>query len=106
MSDGNFYEEGGWNARCSMCGRKRKASELVRNWQGQWRCPLHNEPRHPQDFVRAGPPPSVPTFTQAPEPTFTLVCTPNGQTSIADFAVAGCWRAGYISPFFDPTVTS
>ena len=43
---------GDWNAACSMCGRKRKASELVRNWQGLYRCPIHNEPRQPQDFVR------------------------------------------------------
>lgn len=43
---------GDWNAACSMCGRKRKASQLVRNWQGLYRCPSHNEPRQPQDFVR------------------------------------------------------
>jgi hypothetical protein len=35
-----------------MCGRKRKFSEVVRNWQGLYRCPEHNEPRQPQDFVR------------------------------------------------------
>lgn len=43
---------GDWNAACSMCGRKRKASQLVKNWQGQYRCPEHNEPRQPQDFAR------------------------------------------------------
>lgn len=43
---------GDWNVACSMCGRKRKASELVKNWQGQYRCPEHNEPRQPQDFAR------------------------------------------------------
>lgn len=43
---------GDYNAACSMCGRKRKASQLVRNWQGLYRCPEHNEPRQPQDFVR------------------------------------------------------
>lgn len=105
MSDANWYDEGAWNIRCSMCGRKRKSGEVVRNWQGQYRCPEHNEPRHPQDFVKAGPPPSVPAFVQAPEPDEIVICTPNGTTSIAGFAVAGCWRAGYRSPFFDPLVT-
>ena len=38
-----------------MCGRKRKAAELVRNWQGLYRCPEHNEPRQPQDFARGVP---------------------------------------------------
>lgn len=48
----DYLALGDWNAQCSMCGRKRKASELVKNWQGQYRCPEHNEPRHPQDFVK------------------------------------------------------
>lgn len=51
MSD-NFVL-GDHNASCFECGRKRKASELKRHWQGYWVCPDHWEPRHPQDF--AGP---------------------------------------------------
>lgn len=43
---------GDHNAACSMCGRKRKASTMERNWQGLYRCPWHNEPRQPQDFAR------------------------------------------------------
>ena len=49
----DYLDLGDWNCICSMCGQKRKASQLVKNWQGQWRCPEHNESRHPQDFVRA-----------------------------------------------------
>lgn len=48
----DYYEPGDWNAYCSLCGRKRKASHMVQNWQGLRRCPEHNEPRQPQDFVR------------------------------------------------------
>lgn len=48
----DHLELGTWNAACSMCGRKRKANQLVQNWQGLYRCPEHNEPRQPQDFVR------------------------------------------------------
>lgn len=51
-----------------MCGRKRKASELVKNWQGMYRCPVHNEVRHPQDFVRAVPDVQTPPWVQ-PLPT-------------------------------------
>jgi hypothetical protein len=48
----DYLALGDWNARCSLCGKKLKASEMERNWQGLYRCPEHNEPRQPQDFVR------------------------------------------------------
>lgn len=48
----DYFAPGTWNIACSMCGRKRKATELVKNWQGMYRCPEHDEPRQPQDFVR------------------------------------------------------
>jgi len=51
----DYLELGDWNAQCSMCNRKMKASMMVKNWQGMYRCPEHNEPRQPQDFVRAVP---------------------------------------------------
>jgi len=55
MGTADYLELGTWNAECSMCGRKRKANQMVKNWQGMWRCPEHNETRQPQDFVRAVP---------------------------------------------------
>lgn len=48
----DYWEPGDWDAVCSMCGRKRKASTMEKNWQGLYRCPIHNEIRQPQDFVR------------------------------------------------------
>jgi len=51
----DYLQLGDWNASCSMCGRKRKASQMVRNWQGLYRCPEHDDQRQPQDFVRAVP---------------------------------------------------
>lgn len=48
----DYLALGDWNVACSMCGRKRKSSQLVKNWQGMYRCPEHDEPRQPQDFVR------------------------------------------------------
>jgi len=95
---------GDWNAVCSMCGSKRKASTMVRNWQGMWRCPEHNEPRHPQEYVRAVPDIQTPPWTQ-PDPAdiFAGVCYPNDQTCIADYAVADCMICDFVSPFFTPT---
>lgn len=60
----DYLDLGNWNATCSMCGHKKKASQLVKNWQGQWRCPIHNEPRQPQDFVRATPDIITPPWVQ------------------------------------------
>lgn len=65
MGQADDLRLGDWNARCSMCNKKRKASELVKNWQGMWRCPEHNEPRHPQDFVRGIPDIQTPPWTQS-----------------------------------------
>lgn len=51
----DYLELGTYNAVCSMCGRKAKANQLERNWQGLYRHPYCNEPRQPQDFVRNVP---------------------------------------------------
>lgn len=100
----DYYERGSWNVRCSMCGQKYKAGELRKHWQGAYRCEACFEVRHPQDFVRAGPPPSVPAFVQAPQPTEVLFCTPNGISAISDFAVADCAVCDFVHPFFDSSV--
>jgi hypothetical protein len=89
---------GQWNVTCSMCGISRKSSELVKNWQGQWRCPRHNEPRHPQDFVRPIGPETVPAFNQNPDDVDIEVCDTVEISAIAGGAVAGCAIAGYVHP--------
>lgn len=98
----DYFDFGDWDATCSMCGRKRKASTLVKNWQGLYRCPEHNEPRHPQDFVRATPDIQTPPWTQPPSDTFAAICSLQGRCSIAGYAVAGCWIIGYTNtPFLE-----
>ncbi len=103
----DFLDLGNWNATCSMCGRKAKASWLVRNWQGQWRCPNHNEPRQPQDFVRARPDVVTPPWTQHAGDSYQLMCTPQGVSAVPGEAEPGCAYPGYLSPayinaFFTP----
>ena len=96
---------GDWNAVCSECGRKRKASEMVKNWQGMYRCPEHNEPRHPQEYVRAVPDIQTPPWTQPPADDFMAVCFPNDITGIVGYGVVGCMIVGFIHPAFNPSVT-
>lgn len=88
---------GDWNTVCYQCGRKRKASMLVRNWQGFYACPEHNEPRQPQDFVRAMPDAQTPPWTQ-PMPADSFICRPNAQSAIPNYAIPGCVLPGYIAP--------
>ena len=57
---------GDYNAICHECGRKRKASQLKKHWQGYYVCVDCYEPRHPQDFVRSPPPEKAPTWIQPP----------------------------------------
>lgn len=106
MGDADYFALGDWNSNCSMCGRKRKASEMVRNWQGMYRCPEHDEPRHPQDFVRGVPDVQTPPWTQEAGISYVGVCSPNNTTGIIGWGVIGCFIVGYTSPLFDPTITN
>lgn len=91
----DFYLPGDWNVACSMCGRKRKSSEMVRNWQGMWRCPEHNEARQPQDFVRAVPDvQSVPFAQPETDADVGPLCSFNTSSAIPHYAVPGCMIPG------------
>ena len=68
----DFYQSGGWNVVCYECGRKRKAAQMRRHWEGYWVCPEHWEPRQPQDFVRGMQDEQTPPWTQ-PMPADTFV---------------------------------
>ena len=96
---------GDWNAVCSMCGHKFKASELVKHWHGMMRCRTCNEARHPQEYVRAVPDMQTPPWTQ-PEPAdvFAVFCTPNSTSAIIDYAAVDCVIIDFVSSQFDPTV--
>jgi hypothetical protein len=77
-----------------MCDRKRKASTMVRNWQGLYRCPEHNEARQPQDFVRDVKDIMTTPWGQPPNDTYTTYCEINGMSAIPGYAQAGCMIAG------------
>lgn len=86
----DYYAPGDWNVACSMCGRKRKASWMVKNWQGQYRCPEHNEARQPQDFVRAVTDDMSVPWSQPETDIDILFCDFDGQSAIPDIAIPDC----------------
>lgn len=98
MGRADYFEEGSWNVRCSMCFFKRKASTMVKNWQGLYRCREHDEPRHPQDYVRAVPDVQTPPWTQSPgtDVYATGICTIAGRSAIPGMAMAGCMIPSFI----------
>jgi hypothetical protein len=98
----DYLALGDYNVACSMCGRKRKASEVVRNWQGLYRCPEHNEPRQPQDFARGVKEVISPPWAQIETDQFVAICGLNGISAIPWYAMPGCSLPG--RPNIDPTL--
>jgi len=100
--EADYLALGDWNAVCYECGKKQKASQMRKHWQGYYVCPSCYEPRQPQDFVRGVPDVQAPPWVQpGPEATFALYCTPNGRTAITDFAVADCAICDFVDITFD-----
>ena len=52
MAGLTYYEDGGWNFTCDLCGASRKAGEGVKTWNNLYVCRHHKEKRNPQDFLR------------------------------------------------------
>ena len=97
----DYLQLGDWNAVCYQCGRKFKASELRRHWQGYYVCDKHWEPRQPQDFVRGVQDIQTPPWAQPmPADQFVLTCTPDGSSAMPGIAIPGCMIPGKV---FYPT---
>lgn len=91
MPDADYYGFGNFNANCSMCHGKFKASELRRHWQGMFRCIRCWEPRQPQDFVRAGPPEEPVPWAQPPNDVFVQVeCDFQTRSALPGYGTPGC----------------
>lgn len=101
----DYYKSGDWNATCFICGRKFKASEMVRNWEGFYTCKKDFTPRQPQDFARGIPDNQSAPWTQPmPADTFVALCTPNSRSAYPGYAGPGCCIPGYVDPLFDPDI--
>lgn len=90
MGKADFLRLGDHNAQCYECGRKFKASELKRHWQGYYVCPDHWEPRQPQDFVRGTKDIQAPGWTQPqPAPVFVAGAPDIPIPSPSDYPING-----------------
>ena len=67
MSYDPTYKAGDWLAVCDSCGKKLKASELQKRWDGFMVCSDDFELRHPSDFIRT-PQDQKPLPWTRPEP--------------------------------------
>lgn len=64
------YRHGSWLVICQHCGRKRHASETVKQWDGLIVCREHADIRNPQDFKRGVADRQAPPMSYInPEPT-------------------------------------
>lgn len=105
MGRADYLKLGDWNAICFRCGRKFKASTMLKNWQGFWTCERDFEPRQPQDYVKGVPDVQSPPWTQPPPgDIFVKFCTPNSRSSIPGYGTPGCMIPGFVDPAFDPTI--
>ena len=97
-----YFAPGDYNAICHDCGRKAKASELVKHWKGYYVCSWHiGANRHPQDFVRGVAENPAAPYTQNIPDTFAGYCSPNGTSAVPGWAEPGCATPNYLNPAFD-----
>jgi len=94
----NFLRLGDWNAICDSCGRKFKASQLLRRWDGLMVCKQDYEVRHPQDFLRVKQERiAVPWSRPVAPDVFIYTCNIFTSQGIAGISVAGCAISGKIA---------
>lgn len=74
MGRADHYVHGDNNTICDRCGRKYKASDLKREWNGLYTCPDDFEPRHPQDLIKSKHDDQRPSLSR-PEGTDTFIST-------------------------------
>lgn len=92
----DYYAPGDWNAVCYECGRKFKASQLRRYWQGYYLCEKHWNTRQPQDFARGIPDVQTPPWVQPmPAAIFAL-----------DFIITQGSGTDFVAPNFITTLTT
>ena len=91
MPRADYFKPGSWNALCDRCGRKFKADELQKTWQGYYVCKADFEPRHPQDFVRApAAEQALPWVRFSAPQLIASMCDMYSVQAIAGVAVPGC----------------
>lgn len=92
-----------YRAICDQCASEYKLSELRKRFDGAIVCRACWEPRHPQEHIRPRREPQPPRNVRPDrEPSYAQVCTMEGVTAYAGYAVVGCALAG-AAPAIDPS---
>lgn len=103
------YRHGDYNAICDECGRKFKASQLQKRWDGAYVCSRDWEPRHPQDLKRGkkdqqSPPwvrPDPIVATVGPVVTTLSVAAASGATSLTVVSTSNFTTGNYVNVSLD-----
>lgn len=99
---------GNWNALCDSCGRKFKALDLKKRWDGLMVCPEDWEMRHPQDFLRVQKEKINVEFSR-PYPAqddYIPYCTIEGSSGMPGWAEPGCAIPGRLYSITWDTIPS
>jgi len=92
---------GNWNALCDSCGRKFKASDLQKRWDGLMVCKEDWEQRHFQDLLRVQKEKIAVPFSRPYPITDTYIrytCSVYERWAKADQATADCATIGWNAP--------
>lgn len=88
------------NAICQICGRKYKASQLRKRWDGFLACKDDWHPRQPQDFVRGVKENQLaPIISAETADTFVPYCDLQSSSSVSGTSTPGCWVVGKPAPY-------
>lgn len=93
----NWLKLGDYNAICDSCGRKFKASTMLKRWDGLFVCKEDYEVKHPQLSLRVHADKQVVPIPR-PEPVadvFIRQCNLVNSQAVAGYSVCGCMIAGY-----------
>jgi len=95
----NYYKQGTWNIVCYVCGKKYKANEVKKRWDGAYVCSKDYERRHDLDLLKVQPEHNNVKFVR-PYPTqdsfVNFTCSIDECYARADIASADCARVSWM----------
>lgn len=93
-----YYKSGSWNVICQVCGRKYKAEQIKKRWDGLLVCEEDYEERNILDFLRTQPErQDVPYQSNEPADVFRPeTCSVEGRQGVAGKGTAGCMICGAV----------
>lgn len=96
----NWLKLGDYNAICDSCGRKYKASSMLKRWDGLFVCKEDFEIKHPQLSLRVYADKQIVPIPRPDviEDVFIRSCDIVNSQGIAGIGVSGCMVPGKIAP--------